>query len=292
MKLFKILSSKRCNLGEGPIWNARERRLYYTNGYGADELCIYDFATDKIAVRRLPLAAAAYAFDRQNRLIISHAGGVHILNDDDTLTPIYDNELYKIEFDNDMKVGPDGAIYVGTQSRKRKKLSDDIDGKLYRISPDGKVKVLLDGLLLSNGMEWSLDETRFYHTDSDTGIIKEYFFDKKTGNIAFTGRETRVPGVDGFTIGEDGCLYVGCWGRGHIAVIDTETMQLKEEIKIPARVPSSCGFCGDNMDVLAITTVSDGHFTGVETDENAGFTLLLKTETRGRTPYLFGTSFE
>ena len=292
MNNFKVLDNKRCNLGEGPIWNAREEKLYYTNGYGANELCIYDFATDGLTVRKLPLAAAAYAFDTQNRLLISHAEGVHILNDDDTLTPIYDNSLYKIEFANDMKVGPDGAIYVGTQSRKRKKLSDDIDGKLYIISPEGEVRVLLDGLLLSNGMEWSLDEKMLYHTDSDTGIIKEYLFDKKTGNVEFTGREARVPGVDGFTIGEDGCLYVGCWGRGHVAVVDTETMQIAEEIKIPAKVPSSCGFCGENMDILAITTVSDSCFTNVEADENAGFTLLLKTETGGRVPYLFGASHE
>ena len=287
---MKILSKKRCNLGEGPIWNEKEQKLYYTNGYGANELCIYDIKTDKLDIRKLPTGVAAYAFDIENRLIISHAGGVHILNDDDTLTPIYDNEIYKIEFANDMKVGPDGAIYVGTQSRKRKKLSDDIDGKLYRISPEGKVRVLLDGLLLSNGMEWSLDETRFYHTDSDTATIKEYFFDKKLGRIEFTGREVCVPGVDGFTIGDDNRLYVGCWGRGHVAVVDITDIQVIQEIKIPAKIPSSCGFCGENMDILAITTVSNSHFTDVKADENAGYTILMKTNTSGRKPYLFGES--
>ena len=183
MNQFEILSSKRCKLGEGPIWNVREQRLYCTNGYGANELCIYDVVTDKLTVRKLPFGVAAYAFDTQGRLIISHAEGVHILNDDDTLTPIYDNNLYKIDFANDMKVGPDGAIYVGTQSRKRKKISDDIDGKLYRISTEGEVDILLDGLLLSNGMEWSIDETKFYHTDSGTQIIKEYFFDPNTAEL-------------------------------------------------------------------------------------------------------------
>ena len=185
-----------------------------------------------------------------------------------------------------MKVGPDGAIYVGTQSKKRMKLSGVIDGKLYRISPEGEVRVLLDGLLLSNGMEWSLDEKLFYHTDSDTGIIKEYFFDKKTGDIKFTGREAHVPGVDGFTVGSDNCLYIGCWGRGHIAVVDTETMQVRKEIPIPVKIPSSCCFCDKNMDILAITTVAD--FSDIKTDPNAGYTLLLKTEAHGRIPYIFG----
>lgn len=285
---MKILSRKRCKLGEGPIWNEKEQKLYYTNCYGANELCIYDIKTETLNVRKLPFGAAAYAFDIENRLIVSHAGGVHILNDDDTLTPIYDNEIYKIEFANDMKVGPDGAIYVGTQSRKRKKLSDDIDGKLYRIAPNGEVSVLLDGLLLSNGMEWSIDETRFYHTDSDTATIKEYFFDKKLGRIEFTGREVCVPGVDGFTIGNDNRLYIGCWGRGHIAVVDAADMQIVEEIKIPTQIPTSCGFCGEKMDILAVTTVSD--FADLKIDKNAGYTILMKTNTSGRKPYLFGES--
>ena len=283
---MKILSQKRCSLGEAPIWNTKEHRLYFTNGYGAKELCIYDIKLEKMDVRELPVGAAAYAFDTKNNLIISHARGVHILNGDDTLTPIYDNDIYKIEFANDMKVGPDGAIYVGTQSKKRLKLSGDINGKLYRISPDGEVRVLLDGLLISNGMEWSLDEKLFYHTDSDTHLIKEYFFDKQTGSITPTGREAFVPGVDGFTVGSDNCLYVGCWGERHIAVVDTKDMQVIKELPLPVKIPSSCCFCGADMDILAVTTVSD--FSDIKTDKYAGFTLLLKAEIHGRIPYIFG----
>ena len=52
---------------------------------------------------------------------------------------------------------------------------------IISIDKDGNVCVLLDNLLLSNGLEWSVDEKRFYHTDSDTRIIKEYDFDKISG---------------------------------------------------------------------------------------------------------------
>ena len=41
--------------------------------------------------------------------------------------------------------------------------------------------------MLSNGLEWSIDEKGFYHTDSDTGIIKEYDFDKVSGSIKING---------------------------------------------------------------------------------------------------------
>ena len=134
-------------------------------------------------------------------------------------------------------------------------------------------------------MEWSIDEKKFYHTDSDTGIIKEYDFDKKTGKISYTGREIYVCGVDGFTIGLDGNLYVACWGRGHIAVIDTQTLQIKEYIDVPCKTTASCGFCGKDMDVLAITTAS--YHADISNDKNAGFTILLKMQTKGRVPYIF-----
>ena len=281
-----ILSEKRCNIGEGPIWNEKEQRLYYTNGAGGNELCIYDPKEERLTTRALPFGVAAYAFTKENALIVSHAGGVDILNPDDSLTPLYDKSRFDIRYSNDMKVGPDGRIYVGTQSSKRKGISEAIDGKLYSIDKDGNVRVLLEGLRLSNGMEWSLDEKRFYHTDSDTGIIREYFFDKESGDIEYTGREISVPGVDGFTIGSDGCLYVGCWGRGHVAVVDAETLSVKSHIEIPARIPTSCGFMGEGMDHLAVTTADYG--SDLKKDPNAGFTVIQMMNTTGRAPYLFG----
>jgi len=281
-----ILSEKRCNIGEEPIWNEREMRLYYTNGAGGNELCIYDPKEERLTIRALPVGVAAYAFTKENELIVSHAGGVDILNPDNTLSPLYDKLRYDIRYSNDMKVGPDGRIYAGTQSQKRKGISEEIDGKLYSIDKEGNVRVLLDGLRLSNGMEWSLDEKRFYHTDSDTSIIKEYFFDKASGNIEYTGRKVRVPGVDGFTIGSDGCLYVGCWGQGHIAVVDTKDMVLARTIETPAKIPASCGFFGENMDRLAITTADYG--SDLTQDPNAGFLLIEEMKVFGRLPYKFG----
>lgn len=282
---MKILFKKRCYIGEGPIWNKKEKRLYYTNG-GGNELCIYDPEKDVLTVRPLPFSVSAYAFTKSNELIISHAGGVDILNSDDSLTPLYDKRLYDIKYCNDMKVGPDGRIYVGTQSGKRFGVSDKIDGRLYSIDKNGNVRTLLDGLILSNGMEWSLDEKRLYHTDSDTNVIREYTFDKVSGDVEYTGRNITVLGVDGFTIGSNGYLYVACWGKGHIAVIDTRSLSIVGHIKLPAHIPSSCSFFGSDMNMLAITTAD--YESDLSKDENAGFTLLMKADTTGRLPYLFG----
>ena len=279
---MEILNQKRCIIGEGPIWNENEEKLYFTNGIES-EICTYDLKNKKLDI--IPFVAAAIAFDTQNRIYLSTPDGVFMLNSDNTLSEFYDTSRFNIKYANDMKAGPDGSLYVGTQSGKRKGVSDKIDGKLYRISPDGDVKVLLDGLILSNGMEWSLDEKKFYHTDSDTNIIKEYNFDKTNGEILFTGRQIEVQSVDGFTVDSQDRLLVACWGQGHIAVVDTASLKIIEYLDTPCKIPASCAFCGENMDILAITTAC--YNTDIQADENAGFTLLHKMNVKGRKPYIF-----
>ncbi len=281
-----IICKHRCIIGEGPVWNEKEKRLYFTNGMG-NEICMLDIYTGELQIRPVDIGVAAFAFTEDNRLIVSRCDdGVFILNEDNTTQKLYDTSEIKISLANDMKVGPDGRIYVGTQSGKRAGLSDKTDGKLYSIDKDGNVRVLIDNIILSNGLDWSMDEKYFYHTDSDTNIIKEYTFDKESGDLEFTGRAVEVEGVDGFTVDRDNNILAACWGPGHIAVIDTDEFKIKSYIDVPAKSPASCGFAGENMELLAIVTAS--YNTDIRNDPNAGFTFIHKTGKKGRKPYLFG----
>ena len=283
---MEILSNKRCLIGEGPVWNEFDNKLYHVNGYGAKEICCIDPETGVTTVRKVDFDIAALGFTKEGKMLVSCDTGAFILNDDGTRSALYDSSNYTITFGNDAKVGPDGRFYIGTQSSKRKGVGDAIDGKLYSIDKNGNVKVLLDGLILSNGFDWSMDETRFYHTDSGRKIIKEYTFDKENGEITFSGREITVSGVDGFTIDRRDYLYVACWKKGHIAVVDTADMQIKGYIPVPAAIPASCCFAGKNMNQLVIVTAMLG--ADLDADKNAGCTFVHNAHTQGRKPYLFG----
>ena len=276
-------TDKRCVIGEGPIWNEKEEKLYFTNGM-EKEICILDILTETIQVRKTKTGCAAICFDTKNRMIVSCEDGVFYLYEDGSMTPLYDINRFDLRYANDMKAGPDGRIYVGTQSRKRLGISDKLDGKLFSIDNKGNVRILLEDISLSNGMDWSVDENFFYHTDSDTNIICEYMFDKETGSIQSTGRKIKIQGVDGFTINENNDIYAACWGQGHIAVIDTYKMKLKRVIDIPVQIPASCAFAGKQMEYLAITTAYYGMETKTEKD---GGTFLVKNNIKGRKPYLF-----
>lgn len=283
--MINLVCEKNCTIGEGPVWNEKESKLYFTNGF-TKEFCVLDVYTGELEIRKLENGVAAFCFDREGNLIVSAYDGVYYLNDDGSKSYLYDKDKHEILYGNDMKVGPDGRIYVGTQSAKYKGVSDEDDGALYSIDKEGNVKKLLSGMGVSNGLEWSVDEKKFYHTDSCTKIIKEYNFEKESGSICPTGREVRVDGVDGFTTDSKGNLLVACWGYGHIAVVDTESFEICDYIKIPASAPASCGFCGKNMELLAVVTAS--YNVDLNKEKNAGFTYILKLDRRGRAPYLFG----
>ena len=283
---MNVISKKRCVIADGPIWNEKEKLLYFLNA-PEREICTLDLSTKKLKIRKVDKSCSAICFDKNYRLIVSRSDGVFYLNDNDLIELLYDTEKYNIINANDMKVGPDGRIYVGTISSAKLGLSKAVDGKLYSIDKNGVVNLLLDKLYVSNGLEWSIDEKRFYHTDSNTATIKEYYFDKNLGTIEYTGRKIFLSsGVDGFTIDQNDHLVVTRWDDKDVCFIDTKTMQIIENISIPKTNPTSCCFASENLDFLVVVTSSiDGIENG---NENAGYTFAVKRKIGGRKPYLFG----
>ncbi len=282
--MMKVIYKKRCVIGESPVWNDFENLLYFLDTT-LKEIYKIDLSARSVQLRRVKVGCNALCFDSENRIIVSREDGVYILNDDDSVTPIYDTEKYKITHANDMKIGPDGNIYVGTISELKKGISNKVDGKLYCIDKTGKVTVLLENLTVSNGMAWSKDGSKFYHTDSITGYIKEYDFNADGKNITYTGRCAFLPGVDGFTIDSKDNLIVPRWDDRKISVVNTLDMQVVEEIEVPFANPVSCCFGGIDLKTLIIVTANFD--TDLSVNKNAGFAFTLEREVGGLSPFRF-----
>ena len=281
---MKLLHGKRCIIGEGPVWCEREQKLYYVNGFER-EIIKTDVVTGEYSVTTLPFVVPALGFCADGRMIVTTHDGVYYLSDNLERTPLYDMSRFSVLYGNDSKVGPDGRYYVGTQSGKRFGVSDKIDGKLYSIDKDGNVKVVLDNMILSNGFDWSMDEKYLYHTDSDTSVIKEYEFDRKSGEVQFTGRQIEIRGVDGFTVDTEDCLLVTS-SLGKIFRINISDFTCVDEYDVPAKYSASCAFAGKDMDILAVVT--SRYKLDVEKHPGAGLTYTKQMNVPGRLPYLFG----
>ena len=274
------MGDKPCFIGEGPVWCKQDAHVYFVNPQEREigRLCLGDGTVEWLPVAQ---AASSIAFTADGRMLVATQNGVFYRESDGALSPVSE-QASAIRYANDGKIGPDGAFYVGTQSSKRIGASDAVDGKLYRIAPNGSVSVLLDGLILSNGLDWSPDGARFYHTDSDTKLLREYTFSK--GAITFTGREVEIDGIDGLTVDADGRIYVACWGFHRIAVMDPVTFTEITQIDTPCTIPTSCCFAGDALQSLVVVSADyDGVADGVQ-----GYVYRHPMAARGKLPYIFG----
>lgn len=282
---MKIITEKRAIIGECPIWNEKDGLLYYVCG-AEKEICTYNPKNDEIFSYKQDIAVSSIAFTKDGRMIAAREDGVFFLDRKSGKTERLYDESTSLTRLNDAKVGPDGALYVGSIGERWLKISEKADGKLYRISPEGKVNTLAEGFILSNGLDWSIDEKFFYLVDTGDSSVRKYEFDSKSGEISATAIVATVNGADGLTVNQKGEVLVACWGYKKIEVLDGENLNKLREIQVPTRAPASCGFFGRNMNLLAITTASLN--TNLDSDNNAGMLIIAEEQTPGRKPYLFG----
>jgi D-xylonolactonase len=194
---------------------------------------------------------------------------------------------------NDAIADPRGRVFTGTVVEGTR------DGRLYRIDPDGRAAVIRGGVGISNGMGFSPDLTRFYHTDSVTRTIDVYDYDERTGEVsnrrAFVTLSDAgdlagaVP--DGMTVDADGCIWSALWdGRCIIRYAPDGTEVAR--IAFPARKVSSAALGGADCADLYVTTAggdhkaTEGDGAGALFRLRAGDLAALIPGWRGRAPFL------
>ncbi|MFF5522586.1 SMP-30/gluconolactonase/LRE family protein [Streptomyces coeruleorubidus] len=147
---------------------------------------------------------------------------------------------------------PDGRFYCGSMAYDKRPSA----GTLYRLAPDGSVTVILTGVTISNGLEWSPDGAQAYYNDTPTQRITVFDYDFESG---LTGQRTfvTVPGEawrpDGLTVDAQGGVWVALNYGGAVRRYSPAGV-LDEVIELPARKVTACTFGGPHLDELFITT--------------------------------------
>jgi sugar lactone lactonase YvrE len=255
----KLAINSRDIIGEGPAWDGAGNRFLWTdNAVGAVHEARVDGRGEWRESRR-------WTLDRLTGAAIPRAkGGLLVVAGTEVLAISETGEvstLTRIDADpkvvrlNDAKCDPQGRLWVGTMAHD---FTPDMCA-LYRIDPDGSVTTMLEGVGLSNGLDWSPDGGTFYYIDSVTAAVDAFDFEGTRGTISRRRQIVRIPasdgGLDGMTVDREGCLWLPIFGPGEVRRYRPDgTLLMRVDLSAPA--VTSCAFGGADGGELLMTSAS------------------------------------
>lgn len=266
------IGARNAVLGEGPIWCAEKKCLYYVDIDGK-KLHQVSWDNKELTSTELPQKTGCVSLTNDGKLLYAMEDGIYNHN---FVLLHKKQKISGIRF-NDGKVGPDGCFYAGT-------IKKDGGGKLYRLK-NGVLETVLDDVRISNGIDWSIDEKTMYYCDTATHKIVA--FDAETLKLKETVIEIpeAMGNPDGMCIDTDDCLWIALWGGGAVIRVDARNGEILKKIELPASKISCPCFAGENLDELVVTSASDD--VDLNKEPLAGCTFLVKTGAKGRLPYRF-----
>lgn len=241
-------------LGEAPVWDTRAKRLFWVDIL---QPAVYRFdpETSVNEVCETGKLVSAVMPAEQGTLIVTSQDGLEWLDfDKGQLRSFVHPEVEMRENRlNDAKVGPGGAIWVGSMRMDASRAT----GSLYRIDGGGEVSRLETGLTVSNGLGWSPDGATFYFVDTVPGLI--YAYDTTPGEGRLSNRRVLVKinenegRPDGLTVDSEGYIWCAIWDGWRVNRYRPDG-KLDLAIDLPVPRPTSVAFGGDDLSVLYITS--------------------------------------
>ncbi len=158
---------------------------------------------------------------------------------------------------NDFTTDAAGRLYVGSLGYVVFSDQPEKPGHLHVIDLDGKVRTVSDGVLLTNGMGFSPDGRKLYHSDARANIVRVYGVnDGQVGDWqTFASYDDVHP--DGLCVAEDGAVVVAVAHGGRVDVYEPDGT-LRDSLSCPLPMVTSVAFGGEGLTDLYVVTGSVG----------------------------------
>jgi sugar lactone lactonase YvrE len=250
-----VLDAK-AELGECPVWSPEERVLYWVD-IRAPALHRLDPESGASRSWPMPSPIGSFGLRDSGGAVVALVDGFHLLDFETgglTSVAMLPDRVAGTRF-NDGKVSPDGRFFAGTMDEAQ--LSRPIAG-LYRLDPDGSLRQIVDGLIVSNGLAWSADGRTMFHSDSKAQVVWTYDYDPESGAVSNPrelARPTEEQGrPDGGATDEKGYY----WSAGISAGVLNRWApdgSLDRSIPLPCSNPTAPCFGGPDLRTIFVTSL-------------------------------------
>ena len=252
LEISKPIVSCKDTLGESPLWDHRRNALFWVD---IENGLIHSYKPESKNIK-------TYKFGEKVGCIAMHESGGFILATESGLSywspdngckrewlPI--KHSHKESMFNDGNVDPLGRFWIGSKGPKG-------SSKLWMVQENKLIEKISD-LTISNGLDWSVGNGIFYHTDSYYRTIYRYDIDLHTTTLS--NRQTffrpKKGTPDGLTIDSDGNIWTAIWDGWQVLQLNPAG-EVLSEISMPVQRPTSITFGGQDLRHLFITSASEG----------------------------------
>ena len=278
----ELIADYACETGEGPLWHPDENRLYWLD-IPQGRMFRYDPASGAHEPVYAGEPVGGYTIQKDGSLLLFGArGAVRRWWDGELTTIIEDIEGERDGRFNDVIADPAGRVFCGTMA------TDAHPSRLYRLDTDGTLTMLREDLGLSNGMGFTPDRKRMYHTDTRKRRILLYDYDERTGELSdeqvfvATPEDPAEGRPDGMTVDAEGFVWSARWGGACLVRYAPDGTE-ERRVTFPANQVSSATFGGANYTDMYVTTAG-GH-DKAKNGPGAGALFRLRPGVHGIPPF-------
>ena len=157
---------------------------------------------------------------------------------------------------NDLTTDAQGRIWVGSLAFRVFSGDEPKPGGLHVIDLDGAMRTVAGGVMLTNGLGFSPDGRRLYHSDTRSRAVRVYDI-AADGAVEGWRRFVQFDGgADGLKVAADGSVWVADAQGGRVAVFEPDGAH-RQDITVPLPMVTSLCFGGDDLRDLYVVTGSD-----------------------------------
>ena len=249
------------HLGEGPVWDVEEGRLYWVDGtgrrVGKPAIWRLDTKTGKTEHWALKRDVGAMALRKKGGAVLALDDGFYFLD-------FKDSKLDKIGLVHEGQ--PRVRLNDGKCDRRGRFFAGGMDDKeelklacLWRLDTDLSVTLVDDGIICSNGPCWSPDDKTLYFADTFQGEIWKYDYDIAGGTPSnkrlFASFKGDKGVADGSTVDAEGHVWNAQLISGDLVRYAPDG-SVERRIGMPVRNITSVIFGGEKLDEIYVTSMA------------------------------------